>query len=97
MCTRVKRVWTRFAPSPPFLLAKRGRRAHHIVKSTLYDIWVFRKKATFSMLVMNAGLLLNLFSVILIRPKFELKSRFSHLWALDAFYAVEGGLPELNV
>ena len=58
--------------SPPLLLAKRGRRAHHFVKCTLYGIWVFRNKATFFN-VMTAGLSLNLFSVILIGLKFELK------------------------
>ena len=55
-------------PSAP---TKRARIARHFVKSILYGIWVFPNKATFSMLVVTTGLLLNLSSVILGR-RFEL-------------------------
>ena len=72
-CTRVKRVWTPFAPSPSLLLAKRGRRAHHVVKSTLYGIWVFRNKATFFNVSYDRRATTKFIFGDLNRPKFELK------------------------
>ena len=69
-------VWT---PSPPpplltLLLAKRVRRAHHLVKSTLCCIWVFRNKVTFFNVSYDCrAITLNLFPVIIICRKFELK------------------------
>ena len=86
----------------PSASAKRARIARHLVRSILYDIWVFRNKATFYNVSCDHRAITK-FIVSDLRQKVRTdflrlsNSRFSDLWSLDDFCAEEGGLPELNV
>ena len=86
----------------PSVSSKRARLACHLVKSILYGIWAFRNKATFYNGRENHRAIIRYVSsdlkqrVSLDFSRFS-DSRFSSLWLLDGFCALENGLPQVTI
>ena len=86
----------------PSVGAKRARIARHLVKSILYGIWIFRNRATFQNGREDSRAIIcyvcnDLKQRVFLDSKRFSQSRFSDLWLLDGFCAVENGLPRVII
>ena len=81
----------------PSVSSKRARLARHLVKSILYGIWAFCNKATFYNGREDHCAIIRYVSGDLKQKVFLDFSRFSSLWLLDGFCALENGLPQVTI